>query len=116
MAFGRPAINKCNVVRHEEIHSVPSCIACGIIMLKKSDIGIILKPWDNVPGKNFISVALGIQIPFDNDEISAKPCAMPAQTKTELRLPERSRSSRQRQHNVHFYSGILEPCHHLDEW
>ena len=47
-------------------------MACGIIMLKKSDIGIILKEWDNVPCKNFISVVLGIQIPFDNDEISAK--------------------------------------------
>ena len=56
----------------EEIHSVASCMAYDFIMLKKSDIGIILKPWDNVPRKNFISVALGIQIPFDNDMISAK--------------------------------------------
>jgi hypothetical protein len=32
-----------------EIHNVPSCMACGIIMLKKSDIGIILKQWDNMP-------------------------------------------------------------------
>jgi hypothetical protein len=44
-------------------------MACGIIMLKKSDTGIILKQWDNM---KLISVALGIQIPFDNDEISAK--------------------------------------------
>ena len=41
-------------------------------MLKNSDIGIILIQWDNVPSKNFVSIALGIQIPFDNDEISAK--------------------------------------------
>ena len=42
-------------------------------MLKKSNIGIILKQWDTtVLRKNSISVALGIQIPFDNDEISAK--------------------------------------------
>ena len=47
-------------------------MACGIIMLKNSDIGIILKQLDNVPRKNFISVALGIRIPFDNDDISAK--------------------------------------------
>ena len=39
---------------------------------EKSDIGIILKQRDNVPRKNFISVALGIQIPIDNGEISAK--------------------------------------------
>ena len=71
-AFGRPVINKCNVIRPEEIHSVPSCMACGIIMLKNRDIGIILKQWDNVSRKNFISVALGIQIPFDNDEIRVK--------------------------------------------
>ena len=38
-------------------------------MLKKSGIGIILKQWDNERRKNFISVALAIQIPF---EISAK--------------------------------------------
>ena len=69
---GKPVIDKCNVNRPEEIHSVTSCMACGTIMLKKSDIGNILKQWDNVPGKNFISVALGIQLPFDNDEISAK--------------------------------------------
>jgi hypothetical protein len=42
------------------------------VALKKSDIGIILKPWNSMPPKNFISVALGIQIPFDNLEISAK--------------------------------------------
>ena len=47
-------------------------MACSIIMLKKSDIDIILKQWDNVPRKNFISVALGIEIPFNNVEISAK--------------------------------------------
>ena len=70
--FSRPVIHKCNVFCPEEIHSVPSCMACGIIMLKMIDIGIILKQWNNVPGKNFLSVALGIQIPFDNDEISAK--------------------------------------------
>ena len=45
-AFGRPVINRCNVIRPEEIHSVPSCMACGIIMPKKIDIGIILKQWD----------------------------------------------------------------------
>jgi hypothetical protein len=42
-------------------------------MLKeKWDIGIILKQWDNMHRKSFISVAMGIQIPFDNAEISAK--------------------------------------------
>ena len=41
-------------------------------LLKKSDIGIILKQCDNVFRKNFISVALGIQIPLNNVEISAK--------------------------------------------
>ena len=55
-----------------EIPTVRSCMACGIIMLEKSDIGIILKQWDNVPRKNFILVSLGNQIPFDNDKISAK--------------------------------------------
>jgi hypothetical protein len=47
-------------------------MAYGIIILKKSDIGIILKQWDNIPCKNSISVALGILFPFDNDKISAK--------------------------------------------
>ena len=58
-AFGRPVINEYNVSRPEEIHIVPSCMACGIIMPKKSDIDIILKQWDYVPRKNFISAALG---------------------------------------------------------
>ena len=71
-AFGRLVINKCNVMCPEEIHSVSSCKACGITILKKSDIGIILKQWDNVPRKYIISVALGIQISFDNNEISSK--------------------------------------------
>ena len=71
-AFGRPVINKCNVIHPEEIHSVPSCMACGIIMLKKNDIGIILKQWDNMPCKNFTLVALGIQILLNKDKISAK--------------------------------------------
>ena len=69
-AFGWPSINKCNVIRPEGIHSVTTRMVCGIIML--SDTGIILKQWDNVAGENFISIALGIHIPFDNDEISAK--------------------------------------------
>ena len=47
-------------------------MVCGIVRLKKSLNGIILKQWDNVPRKNLISVASGIQIPFHNDEISAK--------------------------------------------
>ena len=42
-AFGRPVINKYKAVRPEEIYSVPSCMAYGVIMLKKSDVGIILK-------------------------------------------------------------------------
>ena len=42
-------INKYNVIRPEDTHSVPGCMACGIIMLKKSNIVIILKQWDNVP-------------------------------------------------------------------
>ena len=64
-------------------------------MLKKSDIGIILKQWDNVPGKNFISLALGIQIPFDNGKISAKAMcnAWPDQDRTPP--PKRSCSSAQ---------------------
>ena len=44
-------------------------------MLNTEPIGqgrLILKQWDNVPRKNFISVALDIPIPFYNDEISAK--------------------------------------------
>ena len=83
-AFGRPVISKCNVIHPEEIHSVPSCMVCGIIMLKKSDIGIILKRLDNMPPKNFISVALGLQIPYDNNEISAKAVcnARPDQDRT----------------------------------
>ena len=56
------AFYKCNVTLPEEIHSIPGCRTCGIIM---SDIGIILKQWDNVSRKYFISVALDIQIPFD---------------------------------------------------
>jgi hypothetical protein len=52
--------------------SLSAYIACGIIMMKKSDVGIILKQWDNMPPKNFISIALGIPIPFDNTEISSK--------------------------------------------
>ena len=32
-AFGRSVFNKSNVFRPEEIHSVPSRMACGIIML-----------------------------------------------------------------------------------
>ena len=73
-AFGRPVISKCNVIRPEEIHSVPSCMVYGII----------LKQWDNVPRKNFISVAFGIQIPFNNDGISAKAMcnARPEQNRT----------------------------------
>jgi hypothetical protein len=70
-------------------------MAYGIIMLKKSDFGIILKQWDNMPRKNFISVALGIQFPFENSHISGKPCALPTQTKTESPLQKRSRSSMQ---------------------
>ena len=83
-AFGRPVISKCNVNHPEEIHSVPSCMVCGIIMLKKSDIGIILKRLDNMPPKSFISVALGLQIPYDNNEISAKAMcnARPDQDRT----------------------------------
>ena len=63
--------------------SVPSCMARGIIMLKKSDIGIILKQWDNVPRKNFISVMLGIQIPFDNDETVYSNPAIKTHQRTE---------------------------------
>ena len=82
-AFGRLVINKCNVIRPEEIYSVPNCMACGIIMLKKwywhyfDTIGY-------VPRKNFISVALGIHTPFDNDEISLKAMcnARPDQDRT----------------------------------
>ena len=59
-------------------------MACGINMLKMSDTGIILKQWDNVPSKNIISVALGFQISFDNDKISAKAMynARPDQDRT----------------------------------
>ena len=112
-AFGRPVINKCNFIHPEEIHSVPICMPCGIIILKKSDIGIILKQWDNVPRNNFITIALGIQIPFDNVR---KPCAMPTQTKTEPPPQNDLVQVRNSRHNVHFSYGIFEPCHHLDEW
>ena len=70
--FGRPVINKCNVIHPKEIHSIFSCMACGIIMLKKSDISNFFKQLDNVPCKNFILVALSIQSPFDNNKISGK--------------------------------------------
>ena len=66
-AIGRAVINKCDVICPEEIHNVPSCMACGIIMLKKSDICIILKQHDNMPCKNFILLVLSIQILFDNN-------------------------------------------------
>ena len=42
-------IHECNSIHPEESLSIPSCIACGIIMLKQSDIGIILKEWDDLP-------------------------------------------------------------------
>ena len=87
-AFGRPVINKRSVIGPEETLSVPSCMTCGIIMLKKSEIGIFffLKHWDNVLRKNFNSVALGIQIPFDKNEISAKAIcsACPDQERTPI--------------------------------
>ena len=89
-AFGRPVINKCNVIRPEEIHSVPRSMAFRIIMLKKIDIGIILKQWDNMPLKNVISVALGIQIPFDNDEISAKTMCSARPDQGRTLTPKRS--------------------------
>ena len=38
----------------------------------KNDTSIILKQWDIVARKNLISVELGVQIPFHNDEISSK--------------------------------------------
>jgi hypothetical protein len=41
-------------------------------MLKKCDIDIILKEWDNMARKNYILAASDIQSPFGNDEISAK--------------------------------------------
>ena len=81
-----------NVIRLVEMQSVPSSVACGIIMLKQSDVGIILKQWDNVPRKHFISVALGIQIPSIAMRLVRKPSAMPAQTKTEPQSQKRSRS------------------------
>ena len=54
--------------------------------LNKDDIDIILKHSDNVSRKNFTSVALSIQIPFDNDEISAKAMcsARPDQDRTHI--------------------------------
>ena len=56
----------------------------------------ILKLWDKAPRRNFISVKLGIQIPFDNNEISAKAMynARPDQDRT-LIPKKRSRSSTQ---------------------
>ena len=105
-AFGRLVINKCHVIHPDEIHSVPSSMAGDIIMVKRSDIGISLRQWDNMPRKEFISVALGIQIPFNNDEIRAKAMCNSAQTNTKAPPPQRSRSHNSR-HNVHFSSGIL---------
>ena len=63
-------------------------MACGIIMLKDSDTGIILKQLDNVPRKNFISVALGIQIPFDNDEISVKAISNDRPDQNRIPIPK----------------------------
>ena len=94
-------------------------------MLKKSDIGIILKQWDNVPHKHFISVALGIQIPFDNDEISVKAMcnARSDQDRTLYTIYKHFTALkvchihndlvqvRNSPHKVHFSHGILD---HLD--
>ena len=71
-AFDRPVIDKCNVILSEEIHSVPQLYGSWHYHAKKSDIGIILKQWDNVPRKNFISIVLSVQIPVNNKEISVK--------------------------------------------
>ena len=97
-----------------EIHSVPSCMACGIIMLK-NDVGIILKQWDNVPCKNFTSVAFGIQILLNNDKISAKAIcnARPDQDRAPTR---KTISFKYATFGMTFISRILEPCHRLDEW
>ena len=106
-------LNKCNVICHEEIHSDHSCMACGIIMLKKTGIGIVLKQLDNMPRKNFISVALDIQIPFSNDKISVKAMCNASPDQDTTTPPKQSCLS---QHHVNFSYGILEPWHHLDEW
>ena len=99
----------------------PLLYTTDIIVLKKSDIGIILKQWDNVPRKNFTSVdftsvAFGIQIPFDNDEISAKAMCNAGQTKTESPPQNDLVQVRNSRRNAYFSYCILEPCHHLDEW
>ena len=103
-AFGRPVINKCNVIRPEQIHSVPSCMTCGIIMLKKSDTGIILKQWEDVPRKNVTAVVLVFKFPSITTRLVH---VMPAQIKT-----EGYRSSTQQW----ALRSILEPYHHLDDW
>ena len=88
-----------NVIRPEGIHSVPCCMACGIVILKKSDIGIILKQWDNVPRKRFISVALDIKFPSITTILVRKPC--PPRPRQNPHPPKRSRSSTEQRHNVH---------------
>ena len=115
LSAGQSLINAM-VIRAEEIHSVPSCMVRDIILVKKIDIGIILKQSDNV--REFISVALGIQIPFDTDEISAKAMcnARPHQDRPPAPPPPNDLVQVcKSRHNVHFSYGIFDPCHHLDE-
>jgi hypothetical protein len=42
-----------------------------------------------MPPKDFISVAIAIQFPYDNDEVSGKPCARLAQIKIEGPSPNK---------------------------
>ena len=78
-------------------------------MLVKSDIGIILKQRDNVAPENFISVALGIQIAFGNDEISGAKAMCNARPDQD-RNPNPQNDlvqARNDRHNVHFPYGII---------
>ena len=92
----------------------PFLNSCGI-NAKKSDTAIILKQWDNVPRKNFISVALGIHIPFDNDEICAKAMCNARPDQDGTPTPKKISFKYATVGKVHFSYGILEPCHNLDE-
>ena len=71
-AFGRTVIKNAMLFALRKFAVSLAVLLCGSIMLKISDIDIILKQWDNVLRKNFISVALGIHFLFNDDKIGAK--------------------------------------------
>ena len=99
-----------HVIRPEEIHNIPTYMACGIVIAKKSDIDIILKESDNVPWKRW-----AFKFPSKTTRLVRKPCTMPAHTKTEPHIPQNDLVQvRNIRHNVHFSYAVLEPFRHLD--